>query len=313
MASSGDLLADRRYGWAEGAMEEGDFAAAADLAQQTVEIAGDFAAGWFLLGKAQHGLSNSAAAREAFARALALDEEDRLGAGVWLAQLGAREAENAMSAAYVRGLFDEYAVRFDRHLVKSLKYRAPDLLHDAVRRACSRRLRPFHFADAIDLGCGTGLAGEAFRSACGTLVGVDLSSAMVKRAAAKRVYDDLAVGDLAGWLEPRGDETADLALAADVFVYIADLAPIVAAVGRVLRPDGLFGFTVQAHSGAGIALGEDARYAHSEGYLRDCATRAGLAVVLLEAASTRQDRGIDVPGWLIVLARVSNRSAAPPK
>jgi predicted TPR repeat methyltransferase len=302
MASSGDLLADRRYAWAEGALKEGDAAAASDLARQALDMAPGFAAGWFLLGQAEEQAGQSEAAQAAFAVALELDPEDSLGAGLRLAQLGVGEAAGAMSEAYVRQLFDDYAVRFDRHLVKSLQYRAPQLLHDAVRRTCSRRLRPFRFAETLDLGCGTGLAGEAFRAECGRLAGIDLSPKMVRRAEAKRVYDELAVGDVAAWLATRAAASADLVLAADVFVYIADLAPIFAETARVLRPAGLFAFTVQAHAGEGVALGNDARYAHGERYLRDLAAASGLAVILLEPASTRQDRGADVPGLIAVLA-----------
>ena len=303
MASSGDLLADRRYAWAEAALKEGDAAAAADLARQALEIAPGFAAGWFLLGQAEQALEHCEAAQAAFAEALRLDPEDSLGAGLRLAQLGAGEPDRAMSPAYVRQLFDDYAIRFDRHLVKSLNYRAPALLHDSVRRTCSKRLRPFRFNEALDLGCGTGLAGEAFRAECGLLAGIDLSPEMVRRAEAKRIYDELAVGDGAAWLAMRNDASADLVLAADVFVYIADLAPIFAEVARVLRPAGLFAFTVQAHAGEGVALGEDARYAHGEPYLREFSARSGFAVALLETVSTRQDRGADVPGLILVLAR----------
>jgi predicted TPR repeat methyltransferase len=303
MASSGDLLADRRYAWAEAALKEGDAAAAADLARQALEIAPGFAAGWFLLGQAEQALEHCEAAQAALAEALRLDPEDSLGAGLRLAQLGAGEPDRAMSPAYVRQLFDDYAIRFDRHLVKSLNYRAPALLHDSVRRTCSKRLRPFRFNEALDLGCGTGLAGEAFRAECGRLAGIDLSPEMVRRAEAKRIYDELAVGDGAAWLAMRNDASADLVLAADVFVYIADLAPIFAGVARVLRPAGLFAFTVQAHAGEGVALGEDARYAHGEPYLRELAARSGLAVALLETVSPRHDRGADVPGLILVLAR----------
>ena len=314
MTGSGDLLADRRYGYAEAALREGDAAAAADLARQTLERAPGFAAAWFLLGRAYETLYDAEGrapaalplqgqAVGAFEAALAADPADRLGAGVRLAQLSVGDPMRAMSPGYVQALFDEYAVRFDRHLVQSLKYAGPALLHDAVRRAASRRLRPFRFATALDLGCGTGLAGAVFRSACGTLAGVDLSPAMVERARRKTLYDELAVGDLAVWLAARPERSADLALAADVFVYVADLAPVFAAVARALRPDGLFAFTTQAHDGGGVLLGADGRYAHAESHLRELSDGVGLQVALSEPASTRQDRGRDVPGLLTVLAR----------
>ena len=47
--SSGDLLADRRYRYAESCLAEGDHAGAADLAEQVLEIAPRYAPAWLLL------------------------------------------------------------------------------------------------------------------------------------------------------------------------------------------------------------------------------------------------------------------------
>jgi predicted TPR repeat methyltransferase len=308
MRSSGDLLADRRYAYAKAAFDEGDWLAAADLARQALDLAPNFAVGWFLLGQAcgERAATEPAAFQEAihaFRAARRLDPEDVLGSGLRLALLGAEDPGRAMSPAYLRSLFDEYAIRFDRHLRQSLAYRGPELLHDAVRRACSLKLRPFRFEMMLDLGCGTGLAAEAFRPECCRIAGVDLSPAMVRKAEAKRVYDHVEVGDFVPWLESRMLGEADLVLAADVFVYLADLGPVFLAASRVLRRDGLFAFTVQAHAGESVILGDDHRYAHSEAHLRSLAEEASLNPVILETVSTRQDRGQDVPGLLLVLSR----------
>ena len=314
--SSGDLLADRRYAYAEACLRDGDAEAAADLARQALDLAPAFAPAWFMLGQAREiqfreaGSGHEASghfrdAVAAFEMARSSDAGDALGAGLRLARLGIGDPSASMSAGYVRALFDEYAIRFDRHLTASLKYRAPNLLHDAVRRACSLRLRPFRFPAALDLGCGTGLAGAAFRPDCTRLAGIDLSPAMVERARRKTLYDELATGDLLAWLSARPDGSADLVLAADVLVYLGHLGPVFRDVARVLARDGLFAFTVQTHEGESksFALGADLRFAHGERYLRELAGEAGLGIVLLEPASTREDRGEPVPGLLAVLAR----------
>ncbi len=301
MASSGDLLADRRYGYAEAALAEGDWEAAADLARQTVEIAPGFAPAWFLLGSAAERLAVLGEAVAAYRRALAIDPADALGATLRLALLGA--GEPAMPPAYVRQLFDDYADAFDRHLRRSLAYRGPEVVADALRRACSRRLRPMRFGTALDLGCGTGLAGEVLRPVCATLAGVDLSPAMVRKAAARRIYDELAADDLSDWLATRPRGAADLAVAVDVFVYLGDLAPVFRAVAEALAPGGLLAFTVQAGEGETLTLGEDHRFWHAEPQVRGWAEAAGFGVVLSEPASTRRDRGADVPGRVLVLER----------
>ena len=301
--SSGDLLADRRYAYADAAMTDGDHAAAGDLAEQTLELAPSFAPAHALLGRARAALGQRAAAVAAFSRALALDPDDALGVRIDLARLGALPAEDAIGAGYVRALFDDYAATFDKHLVKHLNYRGPELLRGAVRRAYAAYGRTLWAERILDLGCGTGLVAEAFLGAYGMIEGADLSPRMLAVARKSRLYDRLYEGDLLAFLKRQGERTADLVVAADVFVYIAALNDIFAEVFRVLSRGGLFAFTVQAHAGEGVILGADSRYAHGERYLRALAERTGFAVALFEAVSTRHDRGVEVPGFLLVLER----------
>src|SRR5258706_14329976 len=126
--SSGDPLLDRRFEWADDLLGRGDPRAAAELLADTLARAPEFVAGWFLLGGAREQAGNRRGAIEAYRRALVLDRDDRLGAALRLARLGAREASGAMPRAYVRTLFDQYAARFDGELRGALRYRAPDLL-----------------------------------------------------------------------------------------------------------------------------------------------------------------------------------------
>jgi SAM-dependent methyltransferase len=165
-----------------------------------------------------------------------------------------------MSETYVRRLFDQYAARYDTALTGRLAYRGPALLREAVEKVTHAAGRPVHFSSMLDLGCGTGLGGAAFRPVTGRLVGVDLSPAMIAQAAAKDLYDRLGTADLADFLAEEAGAAAlyQLVLAADVFVYVNDLGPIVAAVARVLAPGGLFAFTVETHSGDGVQAFADA-------------------------------------------------------
>src|SRR5262249_17821560 len=153
--------------------------------------------------------------------------------------------------AYVRRLFDDYAPRFDAALVDRLQYRAPAKLRAAIGAAAPDR----RFAQALDLGCGTGLAGAAIRDMTDRLIGVDLSPAMVAAAGRKAVYDELAVGEMVAFLSSAA-AIFDLVIAADVLVYLGDLAPLLAAVAARMAAGGLFAFTLQRHDGAGFVLGE---------------------------------------------------------
>ncbi len=301
--SSGDLLADRRYDYASAAFDEKDFEAAADLARQVLELAPGFAAAHALLGRAMAEQGRRDEAVTALRQALAIEPDDALGVRLDLAKLGALAPDEAITDGYVRALFDDYAPKFDRHLTKSLAYRGPELIADALRRACSKRVRDYRFGLALDLGCGTGLMAQALNGLCSSMEGVDLSPRMLEKAQRTKLYDALHEGELVSFLAGRPSGEADLVVAADVFVYMAALDGVFREASRVLGREGLFAFTVQAHEGMGFILGEDARYAHSEAYVRELAESNGFTVVILERVSTREDRGVPVPGLLAVLQR----------
>jgi predicted TPR repeat methyltransferase len=298
--SSGDLIADRRYQWALDRIARGDLAGGADLLAQTAELVPGFAAAWFTLGEVHEKLGDRDAAVAAFTQARAADPQDRQGAGLQLARLGAVEAIPAMSEAYVRRLFDQYAGRYDTALTEHLRYRGPAILLDAVQQVMRSLGHPPHFGDVLDLGCGTGLAGAAFRPIAGWLVGVDLSAAMIAKAAEKGIYDETHVAKIEDFLSAAEHAHYDLVLAADVFVYVGDLAPIFAHIAKFLAPGGLLAFTVETHSGDGTKLLPTLRFAHGENHLRQLLNATGLAIQHLAKTSVRSEKGVPVEGLVVV-------------
>ena len=301
--SSGDVLADRRFAIAQELLARDDVAGAADLLVQAIEAAPRFISAWFALGELRERVGARDEAIAAFQQVCALDPEDRLGAGLYLVRLGAL-APGDMPSAYVRTLFDQYAPRFDAALTEGLGYRGPPILRDAIAAACAAERRPLRFADALDLGCGTGLAGAALRPLVEKLTGVDLSERMVAAAREKQLYDRLETGDLVAFLqgEARAGRRYGLIVAADVFAYLAWLPPAIAAAARVLAPGGLLAFTVETHAGDDVILGEKLRYAHGAAHVRAAVAGAGLTLLGLTEASTRTEAGAPVPG-LVVVAR----------
>lgn len=308
-ASSGDPTLDRRYAWAEAALKEGDAQACVEILDQTLAEAYGFTAAWHLYGLAQEALGHNEEAATAWRSCLMLDPNDHFGARLDLARIGAMAAEDATSENFSGTLFDAYAERFDSHLTQALHYNAPAVLRAALARIRDNAGLPFRFDAVFDLGCGTGLMGEAIRAETGFLAGCDLSPRMIERARVKTrvdgepLYDKLAVAGLTAFLSSRPDASADLVVAADVFVYLGELGPSFAQSARVLKRGGLFAFTVQSHDGEGVVVGADRRFAHGEGWLRQRLREAGLRPLLLEPASTRQDRGVAVPGLLVVAER----------
>ena len=119
------------------------------------------------------------------------------------------------------------------------------------------------------------------------------------------MYDRLATADLARFLaaESATAEKYDLAIAADVFVYVNDLAPILGAVARVMAPDGILAFTVETHPGDGVKLLPTLRFAYGAEYLRAIIAAAGLTPLTLAAAAIRTENGVPVDGLVAVAIR----------
>jgi predicted TPR repeat methyltransferase len=248
--AAGDLIAERRFAYAKAASAEGDWSAAAEIFEQTLERAPNWAAAWFALGETREKLGELDAAAQAFRRCLTADPADGQGAAARLALIGRGEAPGALPQAHVARLFDDYAPRFDKHLTDNLGYRAPALIAEALGVAAPGR----RFASALDLGCGTGLMGAPLRGRADSLAGVDLSAAMIAKARERGLYDRLMVGDAAATLGSELAAAFDLIVAADMLVYVGDLAPLFGAVGTRLTAEGLFAFSVESREGDDFRL-----------------------------------------------------------
>jgi predicted TPR repeat methyltransferase len=266
-----------------------------------LELTPGYASAWFALGELREKLGDTDRAAAAYHKAREADPDDRHGALVNLMRLKAAEP-SGMPPAYVRTLFDHYAPDFDRSLTEGLNYSAPMLLLAGVEAAARRAGRPVHFIAMLDLGCGTGLAGAVFRTKVDTLAGVDLSPRMLEQARQKNIYDRLDVADLLEFLATEKDagNTYDLILAADVFAYLPDLAPVARAASAVLARGGLFAFSVESNDGDGVELGDALRFSHSAAHVRAALQAAGLKLLGLDSASTRTEKGFPVPGLIAV-------------
>ena len=137
-----------------------------------------------------------------------------------------------------------------------------------------------------------------------SLVGVDLSAAMIEQARRTGRYNHLHVADVLEFLAREGDA---LRRSRHRRRRRCPIAPILrrsfARSARVLDDGGLFAFTVETHDGGGVLLRETLRYAHGEDHVRAALADAGLACVSLAAASSRQEKSIPVPGLVVVAAK----------
>ena len=278
---------------------------AAPLWQRAVRARPDDAAGYLGLGRAYQALGEPGRATDALTRAAGLDGPAAEQAVLLLAALD--DAPTDLPPAYVRILFDQYADRFDSALLGTLEYRVPALLAALLNRALPP---PVGNLSVMDLGCGTGLAGVILRPYASSLAGLDLSEKMLEKAAERRIYDRLIQADLTAAMRA-APETYDLAVAADVLVYIGDLHPVLAAIAVALRPGGVLAATIESPSPSsvqladdgGFALGPKRRFVHGRAHLESAAAAAGLATISIEPATLRREKGEPVSGQVFLLRK----------
>jgi predicted TPR repeat methyltransferase len=249
------------------------------------------------LGRLLVTRGEQALAAECFAAGLARHPGDATFAHLVAAARG--EPSARAPEGYVTQLFDGIAAQFEHHLVQGLGYRVPEALAALARPA----LRAASPARAIDLGCGTGLVGAALAGSGVELTGVDLSPRMLEIAAARGVYARLEQGEIAGVLARVAPGSIHAVFAADVFIYVGDLAEVFAAVARALAPRGVFAFSVEGLEDGSYRLLPSGRYAQSPAYLRELAARTGLAERRLERAPIRREGESFAQGWLALFER----------
>jgi predicted TPR repeat methyltransferase len=246
-------------------------------------------------------------------------------------QLSAIEGDTELEQCppeYVSNLFDHYATKgYDSHMVKDLKYLVPDYLWDAfmsVPSSSNEDETPKKPLTIVELGVGTGLTGARFRKGLIELnneisefSGCDLSTEMIMRAyelmfqgentRLEPVYTNVAISDCSEYLQKRhsqGNPSADLILAGDVLVYMGKLDVLFERVKSCLTDSGKFLFSVEkmeGYSSSGYVLLESARFAHSQGYIKEMASKSGLEVLSCNEVPLRSDGGVPVNGYIYVL------------
>ena len=186
---------------------------------------------------------------------------------------------------FAEKLFDNFADNYELVLEKinySLPRRIRELAGDVK-------------GTIVDLGCGSGLIGQALKNAQNQIIGVDVSRNMLHLAAQKGVYKQLIKGDITAFCQKKlADINPDLIVAADVFGYIGNLAPLFAALkGRKI----CFSVEVLPEDGD-YKLNDAGRYLYNETYLNNLLQQNGFAQINKYDVVLRQEDGKDVNGLL---------------
>ncbi|MGR8931670.1 MAG: tetratricopeptide repeat protein [Gammaproteobacteria bacterium] len=206
---------------------------------------------------------------------------------------------------YIVQVFDNFANSFD-YVLKNLGYKAPFLVAEAVEKQYGGAGALLHILDA---GCGTGLCGPLIQSYADRLVGIDLSSKMLERAAKRDCYSQLICSELTSFIAAQV-ETYDLIVSADTLVYFGDISGVCEAARDALTEGGRFIFTLEStdeNPAEGFKINPHGRFSHTENYVRNAVAAAGLALFELSPALLRFEGGKPVDGFLVVAARQARR------
>lgn len=254
------------------------------------------------LGRLLEAMGDRAAAAAAWRDALAHVAAEEAEPFRHLLDAAEGNASARAPAAYTRAVFDAFAPHFDARLEGELHYRVPAVIAQQLAAARARWPAP---PAVLDLGCGTGLCGAALQGLPGHLVGIDLSSAMLAQARARSLYTELVETDVLDYLRDAAPGGFDVVIAADVFIYLGDLAAVFAGVARVLRAGGLFAFSVEtcAPAAGEYELRASGRYAQSNPYLRRLTAAHGLRERAAYPLDIRGVPGDAIAGSVYVLEK----------
>ena len=277
--------------------EIGQLREAVESYNKAIQIKPDCAGAYYNRGNALKDLGRLKEAVNSFQQSLQLDPNDFSSQHMINSIIG--EDSNIAPRVYVEKLFNHYASNFEHSLVNKLEYKMPSLLNKTlVDQGLSRK-----FDKAIDLGCGTGLAGVEFRDLVGTLIGVDLSDNMILKADEKNIYDKLYVDDLISGIQ-KAETNFDLFISSDVLVYLGDLRPLFGCIEKHANNNALFIFSTEDVDGDNFCLRDTGRFAHSKEYVLSVATDCSFEVEFFERSNLRKDKGEWIVGGIYILKRV---------
>lgn len=276
-------------------MAAGHLPAAISEFHRALRLDADSVAARLKLGLAWLEAGEAGKALEQFA---ALDPAGAPELAAHIARAEAVRAQQRSDAGYVRHLFDQFSADYDSRMRGQLRYQAPEILRELADLVMPGAAN----LTVLDLGCGTGLAAQAFADIAAAIDGIDLSPAMIAKARARGLYRALAVADIETALAQGGADYG-LILAADTLVYLGDLTAVFAGAARRLARGGFFLFTVERSEASDFALGPKRRWRHAETYLRRLAERFRLDVAGIVACSPRCEANVPVDGLAVALCK----------
>ena len=176
------------------------------------------------------------------------------------------EAAKLLERAYAldsdeksRALYRDWAETYDETMLKGLNYLSPGKVADLLAEHLADRK-----AVVLDIGCGTGLAGQGLAEhGFVTIDGLDVSPEMMQVAARRGVYRNFIAADLNLPLDIASDSYGG-ASCSGTFTHGHVAANCLDELFRVLKPGAPFAFTVK------LEVWESLGFKDKLGALMDC-------------------------------------------
>lgn len=211
------------------------------------------------------------------------------------------EAATAQPEQFISAYFDSCADFYDHAAQYITLYKAPALLFEALRGM--PELKGARGLSLLDIGCGTGIAAEAFRDMTARRVGVDLSARMIDKARRRQLYEELYQLDAREFMLG-SDRQFDLVIGCDVLGHIGDAAQFLHVARNVLSSKSLLAFTIEKHEGReALRMHPAGHFTHSPHYILALAQEEGYVPVRVEDMVLRMENYFSVPGVMFVLSK----------
>lgn len=157
------------------------------------------------------------------------------------------------------------------------------IYHEGCDRSTEAELRAFIAglgpdSVVVDCACGTGLFGREARRCgfAGTLIGVDLTPAMLRQALGTRTYNQLVCADALAYLaSPKAEFDHCVCIGLLYFLTAGQVEAFIGGVGRKLAPGGTFAFNFPVRQIPGDPELPHGRHAHDLATVAQALSRAG--------------------------------------
>jgi len=277
--------------------EIGELKKAQKCYENVLKIKSDHLNAHYNLGNVLFDLRKFEEAEAIYQKALIIKPNDKYLSHM-IASLNGKTT-NTAPKEYVENVFDNFANRFDNYLTKNLKYKVPENLLELIKKTQPNNKK---FKDVIDIGCGTGLSGTAFRNISENLVGVDVSHKMINKAIKKKIYDHIFHSDLIIFLKNQ-KKNFDLFISADVFIYVGDLDKTFSTISLKANSNAKFCFSIEKCTNENFKLLKSARYSHSRQYIELLAAKYNFSILDFKNTTIRFELNKPINGYLFVLEK----------